>query len=117
MPSGNLKPAAKATPKKNKFKIKKGDEVIVTTGKDKGKRGTVSNIIAKDSRAVVSGINVATKHQKPSAAGNGGIIKKELPIHISNLALVGKDGKATKTGYKLENGTKTRIAKKSGETI
>lgn len=101
-----------------KFKIKKGDEVIVTTGKDKGKKGTVTSIITETSRAVVSGINVVKKHQKPSAAGAGGIVKKELPIHISNLAAVDpKNGKATKVGYKTVDGKKTRIAKKSGEAL
>lgn len=101
-----------------KFKIKQGDEVIVTTGKDKGKKGKVTKIITKESRAVVEGINVATKHQKPSAMGPGGIIKKELPIAISNLALLDpKSGKATKVGYKTVDGKKVRIAKKSGEQL
>jgi len=101
-----------------KFKIKTGDEVIVTTGKDKGKKGTVTKIITETSRAVVSGLNIVKKHQKPSAAGNGGIIKKEMPIHISNLAIVDpKDGKASRIGYKVEQGKKTRIAKKSGEAL
>ncbi len=118
MPSGNLKPAGKATPKKNKFKLKKGDEVIVTTGKDKGKKGTVTRIIVAESRAIVSGINIVKKHEKPSAAGAGGIVKKESPIHISNLAIADpKSGKATKVGYKIVDGKKTRIAKKSGETL
>lgn len=103
---------------KAKFKIKTGDEVIVTTGKDKGKKGKVVRIITAENRAVVSGINVATKHQKPSAAGNGGLVKKELPIHISNLALIDpKSGKATKAGFKDVDGKKTRIAKKSGEVL
>ena len=101
-----------------KFKIKKGDEVIVTTGKDKGKKGTVTQIITATSRAVVTGINIATKHQKPSAAGAGGIVKKEMPIHISNLAIADpKDGKATKVGFKTVDGKKTRVAKKSGEAL
>ncbi len=103
---------------RQKLKIKTGDEVIVTTGKDKGKKGKVVKILREEARAVVSGINVATKHQKPSAAGAGGIVKKELPIHISNLAIVDpKEGKATRVGYKVENGKKTRIAKKSGEAL
>jgi large subunit ribosomal protein L24 len=101
-----------------KFKIKKDDEVIVTTGKDKGKKGKVVEIITKEGRAIVSGINIATKHQKPSAMGPGGIVKKELPIAISNLAVVDpKSGKATKVGYKIVNGEKIRIAKKSGEKL
>lgn len=117
MPSGNNKPAQKKEPK-NKFKIKKGDTVIVTTGKDKGKQGTVQRILTAESRAIVSGINLVKKHQKPSAAGNGGIVTKENSIHISNLAAIDpKSGKATRVGYKIENGTKTRIAKKSGEAL
>ena len=101
-----------------KFKIKTGDEVIVTTGKDKGKTGKVVKIITKENRVLVSGINVATKHQKPSAMGPGGIVKKELPIAISNVALVDpKSGKATKVGFKTVDGKKVRVAKKSGEQL
>jgi large subunit ribosomal protein L24 len=103
---------------KAKFKIKTGDEVIVTTGKDKGKKGKVTKILTAEARAIVSGVNIATKHQKPSAAGAGGIVKKELSIHISNIALVDpKEGKATRVGYKIEGDKKVRIAKKSGEVI
>ena len=103
---------------KAKFKIKTGDEVIVTTGKDKGKKGKVTKILTAEARAIVSGVNIATKHQKPSAAGAGGIVKKELSIHISNIALVDpKEGKATRVGYKIEGDKKVRVAKKSGETI
>ncbi len=101
-----------------KFKIKKGDQVIVTTGKDKGKKGTVTSIIAETSRAIVSGINIVKKHTKPSAANAGGIVAKESPIHISNLAIADpKTGKASRIGYKIEGGNKTRIAKKSGEAL
>lgn len=101
-----------------KFKIKKGDEVIVTTGKDKGKTGTVLAIITETSRALVGGINTVKKHQKPSATEAGGIVKKDMPIHISNLAIADpKNGKATKVGYKTVDGKKTRIAKKSGEAL
>jgi len=107
-----------ATKTQTKFKIKSGDEVIVIAGKDKGKKGKVTKIITKELRALVSGINIATKHQKPSAAGAGGIIKKEMPIAISNLAVVDpKSGKATKVGYKTVDGKKVRIAKKSGEAL
>ena len=117
MPSGNTKPALKKEPK-NKFKIKKGDNVIVTTGKDKGKQGTVTKIITETSRAIVSGINMITKHEKQSATSQGGLVKKEAAIHISNLAAIDpKSGKATKVGYKVEKGTKTRIARKSGEAL
>jgi len=117
MATGSNKKAIKTTPK-NKFKIKKGDQVIVTTGKDKGKKGTVTKIITETSRAIVTGINIVKKHTKPSAAGNGGIIAMESAIHISNLAAIDpKSGKATRIGYKIENGNKTRIAKKSGEAL
>ena len=117
MATGNTKPSIKKQPKA-KFKIKKGDTVIVTTGKDKGKQGTVTRIVTENSRAFVSGINIVKKHTKPSAAGNGGIVSQEASIHISNLAAIDpKSGKATRIGYKIENGTKTRIAKKSGEAL
>lgn len=102
-----------------KFKIKSGDKVIVTTGKDKGKTGTVLKVLIKDNKVLVSGVNLVKKHMKPSQKSEGGIISKEMPLHISNVAHIDpKSGKATKTGYKvLKDGTKTRIAKKSGEII
>lgn len=102
-----------------KLKIKKGDEVIVLTGKNKGSKGEVLSISPTDSRVVVQGVNVVSKHQKPSQLSAGGITKKELPIHISNVALVDpKSGKATRAGYKVDkDGNKTRIARKSGETV
>ena len=103
-----------------KLKIKKGDKVVVITGKDKGKTGEVQRVIPAESRVVVAGVNVAKRHLKPSQTNpNGGIENRELPIHISNVALADpKGGKATRIGYKvLKDGTKTRIAKKSGETI
>jgi large subunit ribosomal protein L24 len=102
-----------------KLKIKKGDKVIVTTGKDKGKQGEVIRTIPSENRAVVRGINVAKRHQKQTAAQEGGIVSKEMPIHVSNLALRDpKDGKPTRVGYKtLADGKKVRVAKRSGETI
>ena len=102
-----------------KLKIKKGDRVVVTTGKDKGKSGQVVRVIPDENRAVVSGVNVAKRHQRQTAQQEGGIVNKELPIHISNLALIDpKDGKATRVGYKtLADGKKVRVAKRSGETI
>ena len=103
---------------KAKFKIKTGDEVIVTTGKDKGKKGKVTKILTAEGRAVVAGVNVVKKHQKPSATSAGGIVKKELSINISNLAIVDpKQGVATKVGYKVVDGKKVRFAKKSGEVL
>jgi large subunit ribosomal protein L24 len=102
-----------------KFKIKKGDRVFVTTGKDKGKTGQVVRIITEENRAVVAGVNVAKRHQRQSASQEGGIIAKDMPINISNLALIDpKDGKPTRVGYKtLEDGRKVRVAKRSGEVI
>ena len=102
-----------------KFRLLKGDNVIVIAGKDKGKQGEVLRILKDKNRVVVSGINIAKKHQKPSYQSQGGIIDKELSIHVSNVALVDpKDGSATKVGYKfLEDGKKIRFAKKSGEDV
>jgi large subunit ribosomal protein L24 len=102
-----------------KFKIKKGDKVIVLTGKDKGKQGEILRMIPSDSKAVVQGVNVVKRHTRPTQAGPGGILNKELPVHVSNLALLDpKSGKATKVGYKfLKDGTKVRVAKASGEVL
>ena len=102
-----------------KFKIKKGDKVIVIAGKDKGKKGDVMQIITDENRAVVSGVNVAKRHTKAQGATEGGIINKLMPIHISNLALIDpNDGKATRVGYKtLDGGKKVRVAKRTGVTI
>jgi large subunit ribosomal protein L24 len=102
-----------------KFKIKKGDKVIVIAGKDKGKKGDVLQIITDENRAVVSGINIAKRHTKAQGATEGGIINKNMPIHISNIALLDpKDGKATRVGYKtLDGGKKVRVAKRTGATI
>ncbi len=102
-----------------KLKIKKGDKVVVITGRDKGRQGEVVRVIPAENRAVVRGVNVAKRHQKQSAAQEGGIVSKELPIHVSNLALRDpKDGKPTRVGYKtLADGKKVRVAKRSGEVI
>ena len=102
-----------------KLKIRKGDRVVVLTGKDKGKSGDVVAVIPKENRAVVSGVNVARRHQRQSAGQEGGIVSKEMPIHVSNLAHVDpKDGKATRVGYKtLDDGKKVRVARRSGEVI
>lgn len=105
--------------KKKKFKIKKGDQVVVLTGKDKGAKGEVLEVLTEKNRLVVQGVNVVTKHQKPTQVAPGGIQKKELSIHISNVALADpKTGEATRVGYKtLKDGKKVRVAKKSGETV
>ena len=102
-----------------KLKIRKGDKVVVITGRDKGKQGEVIRTIPSENRAVVRGVNVAKRHQKQTAAQEGGIVSKELPIHVSNLALRDpKDGKPTRVGYKtLADGKKVRVAKRSGEVI
>ncbi|MEH6476964.1 MAG: 50S ribosomal protein L24 [Sneathiella sp.] len=102
-----------------KFTVKKGDKVIVLTGKDKGKSGEVLSVIRSDRRAIVSGVNLVKRHTKQSQTEQGGIIEKEATIHLSNLALIDpKDNKATRVGYKtLEDGRKVRVAKRSGEVI
>ena len=101
------------------LKIKKGDHVIVTTGRDEGKHGEVIEVRPKEHRAVVRGVNVARRHQRQTPNQEGGIISKEASIHISNLALEDpKDGKPTRVGFKiLEDGKKVRFAKRSGEVI
>jgi len=102
-----------------KFKIKKGDRVVVITGRDKGKTGEVMRVLREEARVVVQGINMVKRHTKPSAASTGGIVEKEAALHISNVAHVDpKTNKATRIGYKLmEGGRKVRVARKSGETI
>jgi len=102
-----------------KLKIKKGDTVIVITGKDKGKKGSVLQVLPSESRVRVAGINVAKRHTKPSYAGSGGVVDKELPIHVSNVSLIDpKTEKPTRVGVKvLKDGKKVRVAKKSGEVI
>ena len=101
------------------LKIKKGDHVIVLTGKDKGKHGEVLKVLPKENRAIVQGVNIVRRHQRQSPTAEGGIIAKEATIDLSNLALEDpKDGKATRVGFKvLENGSKVRFAKRSGEVI
>lgn len=100
-------------------KIKKGDTVVVITGRDKGKTGEVLRIVTETNRAVVAGVNLVKKHEKPGAQGNGGIVSKESPIHLSNIALADpKDGKATRVGFKLaKDGKKERVAKRSGQSL
>lgn len=102
-----------------KLKIKKGDTVVVLTGKDKGSKGEILKVFPEDNKVLVQGINMAKKHQAASAAGAGGIVSVERPIHASNVSLIdAKSGKPTRVGYKIEkDGTKTRIARRSGEAI
>lgn len=99
-------------------KIRKDDEVVVLTGRDKGKKGKVMSVNPTEGRAIVQGINLVKRHTKPTQTSQGGIIEKEAPINISNLSLLDpKDGKATRVGFKIEDGKKVRVAKRSGEVI
>ncbi len=100
-------------------KIKKGDRVIVTAGRDKGKRGEVRQVMPDDSRAIVAGVNLVRRHTRQTAQTEGGIITKELTIHLSNLAILDpKTGKPTRVGFKiLDDGRKVRVAKSSGDLI
>ena len=102
-----------------KLKIRKGDKVVVIAGKDKGKQGEVVRVFPSKNRVVVQGVNMVRRHTRQTAAQEGGIISKEMPIQISNLALRDpKDGKPTRVGYKtLADGKKVRVARRSGETI
>jgi large subunit ribosomal protein L24 len=102
-----------------KLKVRKGDHVVVITGKDKGQKGEVLKVIPAENRAIVKGIAMVKRHQRQTATQDGGIIAKEAAIHISNLAVEDpKDGKPTRVGYKfLKDGRKVRYAKRSGEVI
>jgi large subunit ribosomal protein L24 len=100
-------------------KIKKGDRVVVTAGRDKGKRGEVRQVMTEESRAIVAGVNLVRRHTRQTAQTEGGIISKESPIHLSNLAILDpKTGKPTRVGFKiLDDGRKVRVAKGSGDLI
>jgi large subunit ribosomal protein L24 len=100
-------------------RIKKGDRVIVTTGRDKGKRGNVLKVFPKEDRALVTGVNMVKRHQRQTQRLQGGIVSKEAPVHLSNLAHVDpKSNEPTKIGWKeLNDGRRVRFAKKSGEVI
>lgn len=100
-------------------KIKKGDTVVVLTGRDKGKSGEVIQMLPADNKALVRGINMVRRHQKQTQTQEAGIVAKEAPIHVSNIALADpKDGKASRVGFKVqEDGTKVRVAKRSGDLI
>ena len=100
-------------------KIRKGDKVVVLAGKDKGRTGEVLSVAPKDDKAIVRGVNMVRRHQKQSQTQEGGIITKEAPIHLSNIALADpKDGKPTRVGFQVQkDGKKVRVAKRSGEVI
>ena len=98
-------------------KLKKGDKVVVLTGKDKGRNGEISSVSPKDNKAVVEGLNMAIRHTKQSATSQGGRLAKAMPIDLSNLALVDSNGKATRVGFRMEGDKKVRYAKTTGEVI
>ena len=102
-----------------KFKIRKGDRVTVVTGREKGKTGEVLRVLRAADRVLVQGVNIVKRHQRPSGATAGGIIEKEAPVHISNVALIDpKSDRPTRVGYRVEEaGRKVRVARRSGEVI
>jgi large subunit ribosomal protein L24 len=98
-------------------KLKKGDKVVVLAGKDKGKQGEIIQVMPADNKAVVDGLNIAIRHTRQSAQGQGGRIPKPMPIHLSNLAMLDGAGKPTRVGFRFEDGKKVRYAKTTGETL
>ncbi len=99
-------------------KIRKGDKVVVLTGKDKGRSGEVLKVMPKENRAVVQGLNIIQRHQRQTQNQEGGIQRREAPIHLSNLAIADpKDGKPTRVGFRIDGERKVRVAKRSGEVI
>ena len=99
-------------------KIKKGDRVILLTGKDKGRTGNVTRVMPKDSRVLISGLNMVQRHTRPSQGDpQGGIKHKEASVHVSNVAIVDSNGKPPRVGFKVEDGKKVRVAKTTGEVI
>jgi len=96
-------------------KLKKGDTVVVLTGKDKGKQGEITAVSPKDNKAVIDGVNVSVRHTKQSPTSQGGRVPKAMPIDLSNLAIVDANGKATRVGFRMEDGKKVRFAKTTGE--
>jgi large subunit ribosomal protein L24 len=111
--------AGKTKAKSAKFKIRKGDRVVVITGRDKGKTGEVLRVLPKESRVLVQGVNVVKRHQRPSQMNPGGIVEKETSIHISNVAHIDpKTDRPTRVGIRVdEGGRKLRVARRSNETI
>ena len=98
-------------------KLKKGDTVVVLAGKDKGKQGEITAVFPKENKAVVDGVNVAIRHQRQTQTTQGGRVAKNMPIDLSNLALMDKNGKATRVGFREEDGKKVRFAKTTGDVI
>ncbi|WP_298687319.1 50S ribosomal protein L24 [uncultured Sphingomonas sp.] len=100
------------------LKIKKGDKVVILSGKDKGKTGEVTKAFPKDSKVVVSGVNIATRHRKATQANpQGGLDRFEAPLHVSNVAIATADGKPTRVRFETQDGKKVRVAVKTGEKI
>jgi len=98
-------------------KLRKGDDVIVLAGKDKGKKGTISSVDPKAGKAIVDGVNIAIRHQKQTQASQGGRTPQAMPIDLSNLAVVDKNGKATRVGFRMDGDKKVRFAKTTGDVI
>ena len=98
-------------------KIRKGDKVVVLTGKDKGRTGEVIQVLPKEDRAVVRGVNMVKRHQRQTQSQEAGIINKEASIHLSNIAVADKNGKATRVGFQVIDGKKVRVAKSTGDQI
>lgn len=99
-------------------KIKKGDKVVILTGRDKGKAGEVVRVLPKEDRVVVSGVNTVKRHQRPTQFNAGGIEEKDAPLHVSNVAIADpKTGEPTRVGFEIRDGKKVRVARKSGEVI
>ena len=98
-------------------KLKKGDTVVVLTGKDKGKQGEITQVMPKDNKAIVDGVNIALRHTRQTQTSPGGRVPKNMPIDLSNLALLDKNGKATRVGFRMEGDKKVRFAKTTGDVI
>ncbi|MCV2446763.1 MULTISPECIES: 50S ribosomal protein L24 [Paracoccus] len=98
-------------------KLKKGDKVVVLAGKDKGKQGEITAVFPKENKAVVDGVNIAIRHQRQTQTAQGGRVAKAMPIDLSNLALLDKNGKATRVGFRVEGDQKVRFAKTTGDVI
>ncbi|TRD19855.1 50S ribosomal protein L24 [Palleronia caenipelagi] len=98
-------------------KLRKGDKVVVLAGKDKGQQGEIQSVDPKAGKAVVEGVNMAIRHQRQSQTSQGGRLPKAMPIDLSNLAMLDKDGKATRVGFRMEDGKKVRYAKTTGDAI
>lgn len=98
-------------------RLKKGDRVVVITGKDKGKQGEITQVMPKDNKAIVDGVNIAIRHQRQTQTAQGGRVAKAMPIDLSNLALMDANGKPTRVGFRMEDGRKVRFAKTTGDVL